>query len=841
MKAKIKSFRWYYGIIFSGISFAQAQDRLPAETARTAAADTQITAVKTPDASLTPSPEMTAAKKRDTTSVVNFDVSSLKALGYGADVAEFFKYGSQFLPGQHEVTLIANGSGRYQATITVGDQGQLCATPSLQQTLKFRAVPITADCTDLAQLYPDVQVTAHPHNASVDILVAEHVFDPQLRGDELTRGGFGLLSNYRIYGMQMTGFNTQHFYQGQFESGANWQNWVLRNNSSFSAGENSAQYQLNETTLARSISPWRAQLQLGQISSQGSLFGGTPLNGMQLYSDSALQDSQKLVVPVTGIAQTPATVEVTQNGRLLYRTLVPAGPFELDRINGVVSGQPLQVSVLQEDGQRQQFSVVTSNRLTDAVMSEPTFQVAIGQYRQRGGNDQTETPLIINTEGGLRLQQTDYLAGLQFSNRYQSAGGRLARQWGETQQIGSSVGGQYARNGEKQGQQWDASVSLPAGALAFGASSLYRTRDYPTLDETLQKAPPELRADNENSPFWWRDSETQTASSASVSWGKTDWGRLSYTLGYTRYYGDKSDGVLHTLSYGKKIQSVSLNVSYQGGNERDNRVFVNASIPFGRHASLTAQMRRYQQETTSTTTFSHRPNNVYGYSIGASRSRDTHRVNGSANVTTAYSQLVGSGSWSDNNSHSMMFSASGAVVYAGGLVATSPVALGDTFGVLRVPGQSGVQVRTQGGGTTLTNHFGTAAIPTLPINRKTTVQLNTRNLPLNVRLDTTSFDVAVARGTVISRNIPATIMTQLLLEVTLADGTPAPSGSSIVDDKGQLMGVVMGNGNVLLSNDQIGRSIHLRMTNQAECLVSYPVPAHFDPNSLYEEVAAVCQ
>ncbi|MEQ4625543.1 hypothetical protein [Providencia manganoxydans] len=51
----------------------------------------------------------------------------------------------------------------------------------------------------------------------------------------------------------------------------------------------------------------------------------------------------------------------------------------------------------------------------------------------------------------------------------------------------------------------------------------------------------------------------------------------------------------------------------------------------------------------------------------------------------------------------------------------------------------------------------------------------------------------------------------------------------------------MGNGNVMLNNEQIGQTIRLRMANQGDCIVSYPVPKHFDPSSLYEEVAARCE
>lgn len=858
---------WLSGLMMGTFfSLAQAQDTAQPESH---AALESLPAYFIPSSatSISSSSMPPAASSSSARATVDFDVSALKSLGYGAEVAQFFKQDSQFLPGQHDVTMVVNGSARYLAAVTIGELGQLCLTPTLQKTLKLKVIDIylarkdlslkadssegdskipeandTVGCVDIQSVYPNAQVITHPNNFTIDLLVAESDFDPKLRGDELTYGGSAIFSNYRVYGMQMKGVDTQHFYQGQFETGINWNNWLLRNNSSLSAGQNRTQYQFNETTLAHGIAPWRSMLQLGQVNTQGSLFGGTPLNGIQLYSDTSLQADNQLVVPITGVAESPATVEVMQNGRLLYRTLVPSGPFSLDRINGVASGHPLQVHVLQDNGQQQQFSVVTSQRLAEAVMSEPTYQVAVGQYRKQAGNYDIETPLIANIEAGIRYHKTDYLAGLQLSERYQSAGGRLARQLGESGHVGSSVGAQYARNADKQGQQWDASISTAIDPISLGLSSLYRTREYPTLEETLQKTPTEERDNPNNAATWWqKSSETQLANSVSVSAGNADWGRVSYALGYNHYYGHKSDTFLHTISYAKRINIVSLNASLQGGNDRDNRFFLNASVPLGRKSAVSMQMQRYQDATTLTSTLNHRPSNLWGYSVGISRSDAHTRVNGSVNTTTAYSQLSSSGSWTDEKTHAMMLSASGAVVYADGFLATSAVPLGETFGVLRVPGQPGVQVNTSGGGTTVTNHWGTAAIPTLPVNRKTTVQLNTKNLPLNIRLDTTSFDVAVAKGTVISRDVTATVMKQLLLGITLADGTPAPSGSSLVDEKGQLMGLVMGDGNAMLSNAQIGQSVRLRMANQPECELNYPIPTYFDPNALYEEAEAICQ
>ncbi|MEQ4625544.1 fimbria/pilus outer membrane usher protein [Providencia manganoxydans] len=730
--------------------------------------------------------ETLAPTKPKSADVIQFDVDSLKSLGYSAEVADFFKQGSQFLPGQYDVVLIVNGSARYPALVTIGEHGELCVTPTLQETLKLKDNAITAqtDCVDFTAVYPGAQVLPHPNEYTLDITVAETDFDNRRRGRDLTTGGFALLSNYRVYSMQMKNGqgDNQKFYQGQFDSGINWHNWILRNNSSFSSGRDNTEYQFNETTLTRSIVPLQSQLQMGQISSQGSLFAGTPLNGAQIYSDSALDNSNQLVVPVTGIAESAATVEVSQNGRLLYRTLVPAGPFSLDRINNVVSGQPLQVAVIQDDGRNQQFTVTTATR-QNANTASSAYQFAVGQYRKRNSREDIDTPLVVSLEGHFRKEQTEYTAGTLISEYYQGIGGRLNRQWLENKTLASDIGSLIARSTDKRGAQLDGSLNQMLGQISIGISALYQTKDYPTLDNTVQKDTQKIAVnvnDLNNQPNWVSN-QLQSSSSAHIGWSDIAWGRIGYTLGYNHYYGDKADSVMHTISYGTKIRDLSMNLSFQSGNDRDNRVFLNLSMPLGRKASVSAQIQRYHNDTNLNTTFNHRPSDLWGYSIGASRNSNQTRFNGSLNATTPYSQINASGSWSDENTQSMMLSAAGAVVYADGMVATSPIAVGNTFGVIRVPNQSGVRISSMGGGTTVTNYFGTAVIPTLPVNHKTTVQLDTKKLPLNVRLAATSFDVAVESGTVISREIGATVMKQLLLGITLPDGTPAPSGASVFD------------------------------------------------------------
>lgn len=301
----------------------------------------------------------------DKNSKVNFDIDSLKALGYGEEVADYFMQGSQFLPGNHDVTIQLNGDQTYSVNAKIDDSGHLCLDDSLQKTLRLKSTNLEDGCHVFQDVYPDSRVVMRSNEFAIDITVAENNFDPKLLGRELTYGGFGLVNNYRIYGMHINGHNNQEFYQGEFETGANWNNWVLRNNSSFSSSKGNSEYQFNETVLSRSIESLKSQFEIGQLNSRGSYYSGIPVNGIQLYSDSALQLNNRLVVPIAGFANSPSTVEVQQNGRLLYRTIVPAGPFELNRINNIINGTPVDVTVIQDNGERQKYQVMTSNQATE--------------------------------------------------------------------------------------------------------------------------------------------------------------------------------------------------------------------------------------------------------------------------------------------------------------------------------------------------------------------------------------------------------------------------------------------------------------------------------------------
>lgn len=769
--------------------------------------------------------------------IVNFDTSLLASLGYSKEIADFFKDSNKYLPGKHDVTIKINNTYIYQTTININENGDLCMDNILIDTLKLKQKEILKTCSAISDIYPNAKINYIPNKSEIYLIFNENDIDLSKSDTRYSKGGFALLANYNIYGMYFKNINSQNFHQGQLDIGANFYNWILRNNGSFIIGENESKYKFNETTLSHSIDSMDSVFQIGQINTNGNIFNGLPLSGIQIYPDSSLHNNV-LTIPVVGFTESAATIEVSQNGRLLYQTLVPAGPFELSNINNISATTPLNVVVIQEDGQKQRFSVLTSNINKDTSAVKSNFQLAVGKYRKINSSENSDTPIIIDIERNTEFNYTDYTLGTILSKDYQSIGGKVDVQINNDKSLG--VGVLTQNDKYSSGTQLDFNFNKTMYNVSVGVSTLYRTKNYKTLHETLDNKYYDIDEELlENNNNWNHYKKIKSSTSLSSGMSFDDIGRFGYSINYNNYYNDNKNDVSQIMSYSKKIGNITTSINYQMHTDRDNRLYLNLSFPLGKNSSVNIQSQQYHDTSDTTATFRNKYSDSLSYSVGGSNSNNNNKVNGGISLSTPYNKLSVTGSVNNYNK-SMMYSTSGAIAYVDNLLVTSPLALGDTFGVIHIPGQSGVKVNVSGGGITTTNYFGIAAIPRLPGRQKTTVQLNTLNLPLNTRLNTTSFDLSVEKGTVVSKTIPSIITNQLLLTVKQKNGLNISSGGSVLNIEGKLVTIVMNNGNVMLTNEQIGQKLILRSPNQDDCTINYSVPEYFDPNVIYEESSAIC-
>ncbi|MFZ4215716.1 fimbria/pilus outer membrane usher protein, partial [Pantoea endophytica] len=111
----------------------------------------------------------------------------------------------------------------------------------------------------------------------------------------------------------------------------------------------------------RAISQINGELEIGEDYLNSDIFSAFRFAGVSLQSDERMiPASLRGYAPeVRGIARTNALVTVRQSGRVVYETIVAAGPFTINELSSAVSGV-LQVEVKEQDGEITFFEVDTA-------------------------------------------------------------------------------------------------------------------------------------------------------------------------------------------------------------------------------------------------------------------------------------------------------------------------------------------------------------------------------------------------------------------------------------------------------------------------------------------------
>ncbi|NIL00477.1 fimbria/pilus outer membrane usher protein [Yersinia aleksiciae] len=761
---------------------------------------------------------------------VVFDIKTLEGLGYSAELAEFFSTQDKFLPGQHDVTIIINANKTYHVVATFDSEGQLCADKKLLMELKLRHKNSNDSCENFEKLWPGVAVKLFPGQFRVEMTLPQDTFDPEMEGSDYQQGGHALLLNYNLFGQRFESNNdTLNLFQGQFEPGINFNNWVLRNRGAYTYSQGVSSYDNQETYALRAVESLKSVVQLGEFGLAGETYSGLPIAGVQLYSDNAQLNNTQLTVPIEGMANTNATIEIRQRGRVIYRTVVAPGPFSLSNISNFSSGVVTDVDVIEEDGTRQHFTV--SNALDPNFEQQAsTHQLAIGRYRNTLLDANGQSPLLVSGEMSFNpansfrmtsagLISTDY-QNISVQNLYSG----LANAW-------FSAAVSYTNTKDVgQGYQFMLQNQMAInGNLSASLSTLYNSVNYWSPDNALSSG------NNLNDLMYGK---LQNSTSAAVTWAHPRWGAFSYVLSNNRYY-QAADSISQTFSASEQFGRVTTTLSFQSTSQGQNAIYVGISMPLGK-GSLSGRMQRANGNMTLGSTYQGTWDDDKGYSVGITGSDAQRRINGALNMKTAYSQLAGGVSQATNNSRSVYLSSSGSVAYANNTFATSSSAIGDTFAVVNVPNQSNLRVSSPSSGMAITDYAGTALLPSVMPYTASKAQISTKTLPLNIRLNSTSTDLKVTRGTVATRNFEATETRQLLLTIRSRRGEMMPVGANVLDEKGNFLGTIIGDGNFMLENKAIGIMLRIKPANSSECVVSYTEPDKFDPDTLYEVADAVC-
>ncbi|WP_082428160.1 outer membrane usher protein [Pseudomonas endophytica] len=758
------------------------------------------------------------------------------------DLSQFSRSGF-ILPGVYPMSVQLNAQNLPEKRVAFippdndPKGSEACLTPDLIEQFGLKEDNLgklnwwkNGECLDIRSL-PGMEVSGDLSTSTLYISLPQAYlqytaqnWDLPSRWDE---GVPGVLMDYNItaHSIHQDERNAQNGFSGNGTFGANAGPWRLRADWQGRVDDDATQrtqkLEWSRFYAYRALPALQARLMLGENYLYSDIFDSFRFTGAALNSDdSQLPPNLRGYAPeVVGVAKTNAKVIISQQGRVLYETLVAAGPFRIQDLNDAVSGT-MDVRIEEQDGSVSTFKVDSASVPYLTRPGSVRYKLAAGR------------PSALH-DG----QDGDVFGTGEFS-------------WGVTNGW-SLYGGAITDNNYQA-----FSVGVGRDLLAFGAISLDATRSQADLsNETLKGASYRLsysknfvEYDSQVTFAGYRFSQKDFLSmseyldarnydgpvgnnkslyTATFNKQFRDAG-LSVYLNYSNQsYWDRSDtqrwnlAVARYFSMGTiKNASVSLNMFRTQERDQANSdgIYVSVTLPLGRSGSFSSGMNRSQNKNTYSARYSDRLNERTNYQVTASDSS----VGGYLSHIGDSADIDLSASLEENNYTSLSFSArGGATATANGAALHRSNSMGgtrlmvDTLGVPKVP------VRGYGN-STRTNTYGKAVISDVSSYYRTAASVDLENLPSNVEATQSVTQLTLTEGAIGYRTLEVIAGEKAMAVLHLADGKTPPFGATVKNTRQQDTGIVNDGGSVYLSGMQPGGQMIVSWGGAEHCTVTLP-------------------
>ncbi|MQR02498.1 fimbria/pilus outer membrane usher protein [Glaciimonas sp. GS1] len=633
------------------------------------------------------------------------------------------------------------------------------------------------------------------------------------------------LTSYGTAGANLGAWRFRADYQAQQSSGND------------NLGEHKA-FQLNRLYAYRALPDIRSNLSVGDNYLSSDIFDTFALRGATLNSDDRmLPPNLRGYAPViSGVARTNATVNITQQGRLLYSTKVSPGAFTIQDLNSTVQGT-LDVAVVEEDGTEQKFTVSTAAVPFLARQGELRYKVTAGQPRLFGGNGIIRNFTVAEIAYGLPLDVSVY-GGSFIADGYNAFAGGMGKDFGAFGAISADITGSRAKLWWNQqnvsGNSYRLNYSKHFDAIDtdvpfFGYR--FSDRNFTTFSQFF--GDPSSYALNGGKQRFsvnlakrFVGLSTNFSYDRSTYWDVTPAERLGVSLARTMSIGTLKNVSVNFSAYRSK--------DYTGSN---TQVFAGLTIPLGATSMIST--------------------NVQNTSYGGSSAAVNYSTDNGDGLSYQLSGGVGGGGYASayvakrtafyranaSVSESSGNYSAGSVEVDGSFVATkyglTPHGNGSNGGTRLLVSTDGVS-DVPFSGQIHSDRAGYAVIDGLPAFQAYDARINMNKLPLNVDVSNPIRRMVLTDGAIGYVNFGVAKGRNVYLTLKQSNGKDVPFGASIQDSKSNKeVGIVGEHGVTYLTGVKSDAELVARWGNNDSCLL----PALPPEEQVLSEIASplVCQ
>lgn len=807
------------------------------------------------------------------TFAVDFNMEVLDAADKGnIDLSRFSQPG-YIMPGNYQMQILVNEQAISPTAFNVSfidsdkdtstSQGsekknrslsQVCLTPEMIEKIGLTTTALEKvtyinkqHCADFTQLQ-GVEIRPNPAEGILQINIPQAWLEysdaswlPPSRWDN---GIPGLLFDYNINGSvnkPHRGKQSQSVsYNGT--AGANYGVWRLRadyqgmmNHSTGNQQGTDSQHTWNRFYMYRAIPRWHSNLTLGENYINSDIFSSWRYSGASLESDERmLPPKLRGYAPqVSGIADTNARIVISQQGRILYDSTVPAGPFTIQDLDSSVRGR-LDVEIIEQNGQKKTFQVDTAYVPYLTRPGQIRYKLIAG--RPRKNEHSLEGPVFGATEvsWGIDNKWSLYGGGI-IAGDYNALAIGVGRDLSEfgtlsadlTQSVVSIPG-----DDSRQGKSWRLSYSKrfdDVNADITFAGYRFSERNYMTMEQYLDARYRDDFSGREKELYTVRLNKNIEDWKASVSLQyshQTYWDyRASdyYTLSLNRYFDAFG---FRNISAGLTASRSRYSKSSSNGEENYNdSVFLRLSVPWGSGIA-----------TYSGSMSNDRYTNTVGYSDTLNGGLDSYSLNTGINSGDGRSAQGQMSAWynrssplanlsanfasAQNGYTSLGMSASGgATLTAKGAALHSGGMNGGTRLLVDTDGIAGVPVD---GGRVSTNRWGIGVVTDVSSYYRNSTYVDLNKLPDDMEATRSVVESALTEGAIGYREFEVLKGSRLFAVLRMVDSTYPPFGASVTNAKGRELGMVGDSGLAWLSGINPGEKLNVGWDGRSQCVVAIP-------------------
>lgn len=797
----------------------------------------------------------------------NVDVLDLEDRG-NIDLNKFAMPG-YIMPGTYpfKVRLNNESIGTYPITYAQSssdeNQSEVCLEPKLVNKFGLKSSILKSliwssnnQCLVLSSL-PGLDVKGDIATESLNITVPQAYleyrsenWEPASMWDE---GIPGIMFDYNVTGQMNNSYKNDHKYynlNGNGVIGANLEGWRLRadwqgrSNHSWgntSSGTNGNTFDFSRIYAYTSLSSINAKLSVGENYLTSSLFDTFRYTGMSLNTDlNMLPPNLRGYAPeVTGVAATNATVIISQAGRVIYQTQVPAGPFAIQDLPSGITGQ-LDVEVQEQSGSVQQYQVNTANIPYLTRPGQVRYSAAIGR----------PTDMRHHTNGELFLTG-EFSWGI--SNGWSVFGGSINSQNYDALALG--VGRDLDRFGAISFDYTQSFARLPteSSMITGGSLRINYSKRFDEYNSQIQFAGYRFTQRNfmSMSDFLAVSGRYEDLSNSkelyTISLNKTfNDSQMSVYFNYDHQtYWNAPNSDRYSLMVSKyfdigsiKHISASLSAYRQVINHRNNDgLFFSFSIPLNSSSYLGYSLTTTRDETINQVNYYNSIDNKTSYQLSAGHSNQGATASGYISHQANNAQLTANASYINNEYASFGVGVKGGVtITADGADLHRISRLGGTRLLVDTDGVEGIPVKANGP-EVMSNKLGKVVIPDVNSYYKNKIKIDLNRLPDNAEVTDSVQQLTLTEGAIGYRKFVVLSGQKRMVNLKMSDGSSVPFSAQIVNNHQQETGIVDDNGLAYISGIKPNEEMFIKWNGKAQCSIRFPADLSDDS----EQLTLICQ